>query len=273
MFRKVLTTAWVGALLCGATLEAAELSVGNVAMPSNSTATVVVSGNIAAESTFGVNIQVEILSRVGSTGTVTFTAAPPTDITQLGDPWPGVGTFSTYDTDMTGSPALNGSVDDNGTFVPGPVTFSGALAGFPVRASAGAGGVWDVVLSTSGGDSAWEGLVTTLVAGTITVSPPVGLAVNTFAIPPGATNDVVVSGTVESQSTFGVTVLVELVPRAGSVGTLTFTVAPPVDVFQIGDPWPGVGTFTTYDTNSTGSVLLNGCVDDNGSYIPGLLNF
>ncbi|MGB2984255.1 MAG: hypothetical protein WBE26_00085 [Phycisphaerae bacterium] len=251
----------------------ATLSVGSLEMSYGTGADLLVSGEVAGYDTYGVNLYVEIIPRVGNTGTVTFTAAPPTDIYQIDDPWPGIGTFSTYDTDLTGSSLLNGTADDNGTFIPGPVTFSGQLAGLPVVASADAGGVWDVMLSTASGDSNWEDVTTTLAAGTITVAPAVGLMVSSFAMPPAATTDVVVWGNVENQSTFGVTILVELVPRAGTFGTLTFTAAPPVDVYQIDDPWPVVGTFTPYDTDLTGSLMLNGDVDDNGSFIPGMLDF
>ncbi len=251
----------------------AALSVETLYMGQDAIADLVVSGQIAGFDTFGVTIYVEIIPRAGSVGTVVFTVAPPTDIHQIDDPWPGAGIFTTYDTDSTGSSLLNGSVDDNGTFVPCSLTFTGSLVAFPVMSSANAGGVWDVVLSTYVGNSAWEGVTTTLAAGTITVAPNVSLSIGSFAMPPGATVDAVVSGEVEDQSTYGVTIMVELVPRAGAVGTLTFTPAPPDDIYQVGDPWPGLGSFTLYDTNSTGSAVLNGYIDDNGSFLPGLLNY
>ena len=74
----------------------------------------------------------------------------------------------------------------------------------------------------------------------------------------GTTSDVLVDGALSNESTFGLTVFVELSPRAGAVGTLTFTPAPSADVQQIDDPWPGDGTFTGYDTDLTGSLSLNG---------------
>ena len=82
--------------------------------------------------------------------------------------------FIIYDTTITGSGLLNGSWDDNGTGLPGPVTCSGDLSGFPVRASSDADGIWDVVLSTALGSSAWEGIATTLVEGTVTVGDVAG---------------------------------------------------------------------------------------------------
>ncbi|MGD2107960.1 MAG: hypothetical protein PVI86_01085 [Phycisphaerae bacterium] len=251
----------------------AELSVEPLSVPHGGIGVVYVAGQIANFDTFGVNILVELVPRAGSVGTVTFTAAPPTDVTQEGDPWPGLGTFTAFDTDDTGSPLLNGTLDDNGTFIPETTLFSGRLAGFPVVASSDAGGVWDVVLSTSAGDSGWDGVTTTLVDGTITVAPAVGLSITGFAMPPDAVTDVVVAGNVEGQSTFGTTILVELVPRPSAVGTLTFTGAPPTDIVQLGDPWPVQGTFSPFDTDVTGSALMNGSVDDNGSFIPGPLTF
>ena len=159
-------------LLSATAILGAELSVNSLTASPNSIVTVTVSGEIAGESTFGYTIQLEIVPRVGNTGSLQFTPALPVDITQLGDPWPGAGTFSPFDTDPGGSnsPTLNGVIDDSGAGS-APVTYSGLLAGFPVVASTDAGGIWDLVLSTSAGDSSWEGLVTTRIAGTVTVEP------------------------------------------------------------------------------------------------------
>ena len=190
-----------GVLLLGSNLPAAELSVADLKIRPHGQGQVVVSGTIDGESTFGVTVMVELTARPESTGTLEFTPVlapvpaqrksfsvhrrpgrleevrvaevrrPEVDIVQRGDPWPDQGTFSAFDTDNTGAPTLNGAVDDNGTFVAEPVSFSGTLSVFPVRASKGACGVWDVTLTTSKGDSGWEGVETTLVAGTITVTP------------------------------------------------------------------------------------------------------
>lgn len=180
---------------------AAELSVGDITVRPASSGEIVVSGAIFGESTFGVTVMAEISPRKGSTGTVTFTAslnALPverdsfieatradepqsvtvvprvpvidSDIVPSGDPWPNAGSFTRFDTDRTNSTLLNGTVDDNGTFVASPLTFSGALASFPIFVSREATGVWDVRLSTSLGRSGWEGVTTTLRAGTITIS-------------------------------------------------------------------------------------------------------
>ena len=150
--------------------ELPTLSVSDLAMLAGDTDTVVVSGDIDGQSTFGVTIQVLIDPRPGNTGTVLFTPAPPPDVVQLGDPLPKLGTYTPYDTNITGWRTLNGSDDDNGDFVVRPVTFSGPLSGFPVHASQNADGVWDVLLSSYAGDSSWGALVTTLHHGTITVT-------------------------------------------------------------------------------------------------------
>lgn len=171
---------------------AAELSLGNVLIRPNGEGRIVVSGSIDNESTFGVTIRIELVPRPGSVGTVEFTpieagvparggfisihhktgnpaevrvssaSAPDMDVVQLGDPWPNQGSFSPFDTDRSGSPMLNGVVDDNGNFMPSAVVFSGALSAHPIRASADAHGVWDVTLATSHGSSSWEGVSTIL---------------------------------------------------------------------------------------------------------------
>jgi hypothetical protein len=141
----------------------------------------------------------ELVPRQGSRGSVSFTSVPAghaqgrpsfvihktsknedavrinqvrragVDIRQLEDAWPEVGSFTAFDTQQAGAPVLNGAVDDNGTFVAAPLTFSGGMASFPVKASPDARGVWDVTLRTSAGDSSWEGLETTLTGGTIAI--------------------------------------------------------------------------------------------------------
>ena len=176
------------ALFCGVlagmvAADPAELAVSDLHMIPDSTADLIIWGSIAGQSTFGVTVQVEIVARGGARGAIRFTPAPPVDIEQIGDPWPGVGTFSAFDTDLTSSDTLNGSVDDNGTFVAEPTTFTGQLTAFPIVASADARGVWDVTLSTSQGDSSWEGIPTVLIPGTITVSSdPAAPAVSSWGL-------------------------------------------------------------------------------------------
>lgn len=279
MMRFMQTLCLVAMAGLGATwvpaVDAAELSAGDVVMQPGTSSDVVVSGAINGESSFGVTILVELIPRAGTTGTLEFTSAPPTDVAQVGDPWPGAGTYGAFDTDQTGSVMLNGSVDDNGTFTQAPVTFSGAMSQFPIVASGDATGVWDVVLSTSAGDSLWEGgtVVTNLTSGTVTVLPSASLSVQSKNAPPGSTVDLDVFGTLDGDTTFGVTILLELIPRAGTTGTVAFTTAPPVDIVQVGDPWPGAGTFSAFDTDSTGSTTLNGSVDDNGTFVAGSVTF
>ena len=187
-------------LLAGATVRASELSVDKTAVRPGHSGLVTVSGSIEMESTYGVTVMVELVPQPGTTGKLEFTtvrtnapigrgrvlletrsgreghvrvSAPvraDVDVLQPGDAWPDQGSFTAYDTDRTGSPALNGAVDDNGSFVPSMVSYGGPVSAFPIRASGNAGGVWDVLLSTSAGDSGWEGLDTDLIAGTVTVT-------------------------------------------------------------------------------------------------------
>ena len=114
---------------------------------------------------------------------------------------------------------------------------------------------------------------------------------------------VVVSGSVQNELTYGVTTMVELIPRAGAKGTVEFTtvgVAKPktrgsyaihrnldrpdevrtqraentaVDIAQQGDPWPDRGTFKVFDTDRTFSRRQNGTVDDNGTFLAESLTF
>ncbi|MFQ5494724.1 MAG: IPTL-CTERM sorting domain-containing protein [Phycisphaerae bacterium] len=155
------------------------LTANSLVMVPGATANLLVSGDVSNLPLVGVTILVELRPRAGfpHTGTLTFTAAPPVDILQAGDAWPLMGTFTGFDTNPqpagTGSIMLNGSVDDNGTFLAAPVTYSGLLSGFPLTASPSASGVWDVSLTTSLGTSGWDNLdnlQTTRVDGTITVT-------------------------------------------------------------------------------------------------------
>lgn len=169
--RRWITLGVVAAALnVGSVQGEAILSVGSITLAPDATGSVVVSGNIAGESTFAYTIIVTLVPQAGTTGTVAFTPAPPADITQVGDSWPGVGTFDGFDTDNGGSATLNASVDDNGTFLPGPTTYVGPLTDFPIQVSGDAAGVWDVLLTSEiFGESSWAGLPTTLITGTITI--------------------------------------------------------------------------------------------------------
>ena len=186
---------WIGTLRA----DAATVGVRDLALDPGEVGVIITEGAVDNESTFGVTVLIELVPQPGNRGTVTFTPAPPTDIGLAGDPWPGAGTFSPFDTDLSGSSALNGAVNDNGTFVPAPLTYDGLLAGFPVVASVDASGTWDVVLSTTSGDSSWEGLVTVLQPGIITV-------VNTSVIP--------------AVSAWGLWITALLILTAGTAGLL-----------------------------------------------------
>ncbi len=155
--------------------EAASLSVQDLTLAAGDAAFAVVEGSVQDGFTYGTTIIVEIVRRPDSQGTLTFTPAPPTDIALAGTPWLGTGRFTPFDTDMSGSSMINGAVIDNGNFVPSLVTYDGTLVGFMVVASPNAFGTWNVVLSTSAGDSSWEGLPTTLEPATIMVSNAAGI--------------------------------------------------------------------------------------------------
>lgn len=203
MSSRLWTFCFVAAIgsLSATSSSAAELSLGNVHIRPNTEGRIIVSGSIDDETTFGLTIRIELVPRPGSVGTVEFTpveagvsgrrgtisihhktdssdevrvssaTASDMDVVQVGDPWPNQGTFSPFDTDRSGSPTLNGVVDDNGTFIPTAVVFSGVLSAHPFRAGAGASGVWDVTLSTSHGRSGWEAVSTVLSDAIIVVTP------------------------------------------------------------------------------------------------------
>ncbi len=207
--------------------ESPELSVGNATLHPGATGVLAVYGHISGDSTFGVTIMAQIISRSGNTGTVVYTPAPPVDVVQLGDPWNESGTFDAFDTNSLGFFAtLNGSVDESGG-VHAPVTFDGALTGLPIVASEDASGTWDVILSTSEGDSGWVDLVTTLTPGTITVFDPIEIP---------------------TVSEWGMAVLAALLLTAGTLaagrrlyphGTRTARViAPPSEIADQRDPGP-----------------------------------
>ncbi len=123
------------------------------------------------------------------------------------------------------------------------------------------------------------------------------LSAGNIMVRPNGKGRIVVSGSIDNESTFGVTIMLELVPRPGNVGTVEFTpvltptpqrrgsvsihpktdrpdevrvsraAASDVDVAEIGDPWPDQGTFSPFDTDRTDSATLNGVISDNGTFI------
>ena len=46
-----------------------------------------------------------------------------------------------------------------------------------------------------------------------------------------------------------------------------------MDIIEGEDPWPSVGAFSAFDTDSTASTMLNGVVSDNGTFLPAPLVF
>ena len=64
------------------------------------------------------------------------------------------------------------------------------------------------------------------------------LSVGDLTMAPGNTATVVVSGSINGDLTYAVTIMLEIVPRGGNTGTVVFTPEPPVDIAYLGDPWP-----------------------------------
>jgi hypothetical protein len=94
-----------------------------------------------------------------------------------------------------------------------------------------------------------------------------------LTVPRGSVTDLIVLGEIIDLPTFGVTVVMELVPEEGASGVVEFTRAAPVDIVPLDDPWPGAGLFSPFDTDLSGSPLRNGLVDDNGTLVPTLTSF
>ncbi len=88
-------------------------------------------------------------------------------------------------------------------------------------------------------------------------------------VPAGRIVDLIARGSVLDDEVFGVELLVELSPRSGETGTVTFTPATgpaDEDIVLLGDPWGG-GELTVFDTDQVG-LLRNGIALDNGSAVP-----
>lgn len=112
----------------------------------------------------------------------------------------------------------------------------------------------------------------TLGSASVTIVGEPSLSASDVNMPAGRTANIVVSGEIVDKETFGVTILLELVPRPDATGTVTFTPAEfpeDVDIFLLGNPWGGAGTFAPIDTNN--EFLLdsqNGATLDNGTLVP-----
>jgi len=151
-------------------LREASLASSDVSLVAGRRAEAWVYGSLDGGMTFGTTVLVQLAALDGADGAVEFTPAPPVDVAQAGDPWPGFGTFTPFDTNAEGTgPHLNGSVDDNGAFVPVLLTYEGALSAFPIHAPADAAGEWELRLATAAGGSHWEGIATALHAGVLRI--------------------------------------------------------------------------------------------------------
>lgn len=105
------------------------------------------------------------------------------------------------------------------------------------------------------------------------------LAVSGVTLAPGSTASVVVSGAIVAELASSIEVVLQIVPQADAVGTVTFTpavTAGDVDIAQFplpqADPWAGAGNFIPLDTNMSFSDVLNGATLDNGD-VPVLVTF
>jgi hypothetical protein len=145
-------------------------SFGPTMAPGSDAATALY-GYLAGFETSGCTLHLEITDDTVTSGTVSFTPAPPTDIYShyflFG--------FSLWDTDVTGSGTLNGGTS---VFFGGAVQSAHAQValGFPVIASCDADGTWNLLLEdTAAGTTAWDdltvGVSTGLISGTVTVDP------------------------------------------------------------------------------------------------------
>lgn len=148
------------------------LIVPNVKMLAGRVSAVFVSGEIVDQLTKGVSIVAEISPDLGSMGSITFTPAPPVDITEMDDPWPGMGAFVKLDTDSSFFLERNGSASDNGILIDSLLSYAGTLSRFPIIADSQAMGFWTVRLTIPGGFSFWEGVTTTLFNGTVQIVEP-----------------------------------------------------------------------------------------------------
>jgi len=126
------------------------------------------------------------------------------------------------------------------------------------------------------------------------------MSVRDVLVRPNSEGSVRVWGSIEGKPTVGWTVLLEITPRDGSRGTVLFTPSAPgprpqfqirqstrgrvsvevprvanqtVDIRQVDDVWPGAGSFSPFDTCLTNSASMNGAVDDNGTFVAGLITF
>lgn len=154
------------------------LSVMDLVVPAGRVADILVSGSIQDQEAFGIQVILELEPRPDVVGALSFTLAPPVDITQLEDPWSFLGIFTPFDTDLAGeNPNLNGSLLDNGSTFKEFTTFEGEVASYPIISDMGTRGTWDVRMcvdacNTIGDKSHWvslDGLITSLRFGVVRV--------------------------------------------------------------------------------------------------------
>jgi hypothetical protein len=112
-----------------------------------------------------------------------------------------------------------------------------------------------------------ENILGAMGGASIAIAESTQIWVSKITMLPGRTATVRTSGEIAGEATFGVTLLLEIAPRVGAGGTVTFTPSPPVDLTEAGDPWPNAGLFSAYDTDLASSVMRNGSISDNGTFV------
>lgn len=159
--------------------QTATITAPNLTLVQGQSGNIIISASVNGDLVDGVTLILEIEPTSGAIGTVTFTPAASSleeDIFELNPPFTG-GTVDTLDTNDTLSLLRNGLTHDSG-FLPASTTYNAALASFPIISSADADGLWIIRLVSVAfptPSSQWNpstSVTTTLVEGTITVSPP-----------------------------------------------------------------------------------------------------
>jgi len=83
----------------------------------------------------------------------------------------------------------------------------------------------------------------------------------------GQSGNIIISASVDGELVDGVTLVLEIEPTSGAIGSVTFTPAASAleeDIFEINRPFTG-GTVDSLDTNDTLSLLRNGLTHDSGT--------
>lgn len=93
------------------------------------------------------------------------------------------------------------------------------------------------------------------------------ISVSSMTMAQNNTSQIIVFGSITGEAADGVTIVVELIPQIGAVGTVAFTPAASVldeDISEFISPFAG-GSFDSLDTNDTFSLFRNGSTRDSGA--------